>query len=107
MAQSDLDTNLITQQAQSLYREVRCMACDGQIIAESDAPLAVAMREYIMQQLQQGQSEMEIKTSLVQAYGSDVLQAPPKHASTLVLWYAPFVVLIVIFSLFIRRLWKS
>jgi cytochrome c-type biogenesis protein CcmH len=81
--------------ARSLFHELRCMVCQNQSIADSDAPLAKDLRELVRERVSAGDSETEIKSFLVARYGDFVLLRPPLDASTLLLWGAPAIVLLL------------
>src|SRR4051812_8334454 len=89
-----------------LAHELRCLVCQNQTIADSNAPLAVDLRNQIREQISAGRSEQEIVDFMVQRYGDFVLYRPPLKATTIVLWAGPFLFLAlgVYFLLrFIRR----
>ena len=76
-----------------LTEELRCLVCQNQNLADSDAPLAHDLREEIFTMMQSGQSDTEIKSFLMERYGDFVLYRPPLQGNTLVLWLAPAVLL--------------
>lgn len=76
-----------------LTRELRCLVCQNQTLADSDAPLAQDLRKEIHQMIQAGSSDEEIKTFLVDRYGDFVLYRPPVAGSTLGLWLLPALLL--------------
>lgn len=93
-------------QANKLFKEVRCVVCVSQSIAQSDTELAQDMRALIRKKLSEGGSEEQIKTYLVERYGNQVLFEPPVGKSTYLLWFAPIIfILLGIFILknFIRK----
>ena len=73
--------------------ELRCLVCQNQTIADSHADLAIDLRNQIRTQLQQGQSERQIRDFMVERYGDFVLYRPPLKASTVLLWVGPFALL--------------
>ncbi len=75
--------------------ELRCLVCQNETIAASNADLAVDLRQQIRSQLQQGRSEAQIRDFMVQRYGEFVLYRPPVKGSTWALWAGPFVLLLV------------
>lgn len=77
-----------------LVSELRCLVCQNQTIAESNAPLAVDLREQVARQLGEGRSDQEITRYLTDRYGDFVLYKPPLKTSTLLLWIGPFVLLL-------------
>ena len=89
-----------------LSEELRCLVCQNQNIAESNADLAKDLRLEIYTMLQEGKSEDEIVEFMVQRYGDYVLYRPPFKPMTWLLWFGP----ILIFALglvFVVRFMKS
>ena len=75
--------------------ELRCLVCQNETIAASNAELAVDLRRQIRQKLAAGESEQQIRDYMVARYGDFVLYRPPLNASTVLLWVGPFVLLVV------------
>jgi len=75
--------------------ELRCLVCQNQNLADSDAPLAQDLREEIYDMMQTGQSNEQIKTFLVDRYGDFVLYRPAMGGNTLALWLFPGVLLAI------------
>ncbi len=73
--------------------ELRCLVCQNQTIAESDADLAKDLRNQVREKLQQGQSERDIIDYMVARYGDFVLWRPPFKPITLLLWLGPVLLL--------------
>jgi cytochrome c-type biogenesis protein CcmH len=86
-----------------LAHELRCLVCQNQTIADSNAPLAVDLRNQIREQLASGKSESDVRDFMVARYGDFVLYRPPLKASTLLLWAGPFLFLVFGMWLLIRR----
>ena len=78
-----------------LTLELRCLVCQNQNLADSDAPLAQDLRKEIYDMMQAGRSNEEIKTFMVDRYGDFVLYKPPVQGNTLALWLAPAVLLLL------------
>ena len=78
----------------ALADELRCLVCQNQTLADSNAPLAVDLRNQMREQLAKGASEREVREFMVARYGDFVLYRPPFKASTAVLWLGPFVLLV-------------
>lgn len=78
---------------QALISQLRCLVCQNQTIAESNAPLAEDLRRQVANMMLAGQSDDEILAYLTQRYGDFVLYKPPVKRSTWVLWVGPFVLL--------------
>jgi len=84
----------VEQRLKSLAEELRCLVCQNQTIADSNAPLALDLRNQIRQQVAQGKSDAQIRDYLVERYGDFVLYRPPLKAATALLWIGPFVLLV-------------
>jgi cytochrome c-type biogenesis protein CcmH len=78
-----------------LTTELRCLVCQNQNLADSDAELAHDLREEIYGMMMAGQSNEQIKTFLVDRYGDFVLYRPEIKANTLALWLMPGVLLVL------------
>ena len=76
-----------------LISELRCLVCQNQSLAESDAELAVDMRKEVHKKIAAGESDQEIVDFLVARYGDFVRYRPPVNATTLLLWFGPFALL--------------
>lgn len=81
------------QRYQQLLRELRCLQCQNQSLADSDANVASGLRQEIFRQMQDGRSDDEIKAFLVDRYGEFVLYRPEVKSGTWLLWFGPFVIL--------------
>ena len=73
--------------------ELRCLVCQNQTIADSNASLAVDLRREARELLQQGKSDVEVVDYMTARYGDFVLYRPPMHANTLLLWFGPALML--------------
>lgn len=80
---------------QDLTRQLRCMVCQNESLADSRADLAEQMRHIIFTQMQEGRSDDEIKQYLVDRYSEFVLYDPPVKPSTWLLWFGPGVILLL------------
>jgi len=80
--------------AVKLSEQLRCLVCQNQTIAESNADLALDLRQQIREQIAAGKSDEEIIQYMVNRYGDFVLYKPPFKATTLVLWLGPALLLI-------------
>ena len=78
----------------ALSEELRCLVCQNQSLADSDAELARDLRREVHEMIDAGKSDEQILDFLVARYGDFVLYRPPLNASTLLLWIGPFVVLL-------------
>jgi cytochrome c-type biogenesis protein CcmH len=91
---------------ETLTKELRCLVCQNQTIADSNAELAGDLRRQVYEMLQQGKSKQEIIQFMTDRYGDFVLYKPPFKGKTSVLWIAPVVFLLlglITVYFFIRR----
>jgi len=97
----------LERRVMDLAAQLRCLVCQNQSLAESDADLANDMRDQIREKLQAGQSERDVVDFLVARYGDFVLWSPPFKATTVLLWVGPVLLpaagLITLFWLLGRR----
>ena len=84
--------------------ELRCLVCQNQTLADSNAPLAVDLREQIREQMQQGASERDIVDYMVARYGDFVRYRPPLKATTVLLWAGPALLMLAGFAALYYRL---
>jgi cytochrome c-type biogenesis protein CcmH len=77
----------------ALAEELRCLVCQNQTIADSNASLALDLRNEIREQVAKGRSDDEIRAYMVERYGDFVLYRPPLKATTVLLWVGPFALL--------------
>ncbi|UNK81194.1 cytochrome c-type biogenesis protein CcmH [Sphingopyxis granuli] len=80
-------------QAKALMETLRCLVCQGQSIADSDAPLAGDMRHEVRSKIAAGESPDAIRTWLIARYGNWVSYDPPFDAATALLWLGPLLFL--------------
>ena len=90
--------------AQALMEELRCLVCQGQSIADSDAELAGDMRDLVRRRIDAGESPQQIRSWLIQRYGSWVSYRPTTEAAAWPLWLAPLGLLVVGAYLIRRRI---
>jgi cytochrome c-type biogenesis protein CcmH len=91
-------------QATKLMQEIRCLVCQGQSIADSDAELAGDMRSLIRQRIAAGEKPADVRNWLVERYGDWVTFAPPVKPLTWPLYAAPILLLVVGGAIAARRL---
>ncbi|GAB4068645.1 cytochrome c-type biogenesis protein CcmH [Ancylobacter sonchi] len=80
--------------ARTLSKELRCMVCQNQSIDDSDAPLAKDLRLLVRERIRAGDGDQAVLDFLVARYGEFVLLRPSWHGANVVLWTAPFLILI-------------
>jgi cytochrome c-type biogenesis protein CcmH len=93
-AQSNEDPK-IEQRMKTLTEQLRCLVCQNETLADSRADLAEDLRSQIREQMKAGKSDQEILAFLTQRYGDFVLYNPPVKATTYLLWFGPFILLIL------------
>lgn len=91
-------------QAQALMAELRCLVCQGQSIADSNAELAGDMRDLVRRRIAAGQKPAQIRTWLVERYGSWISYKPTAEPAAWPLWLAPLLLLLVGGFLIRRRI---
>jgi len=87
-----------------LINELRCLVCQNQNLAGSNADLARDLRRETYEMLQQGKSQQEVVDFMVARYGDFVLYRPRFKSSTYLLWLGPFLLLLLVLYLVVRRL---
>jgi cytochrome c-type biogenesis protein CcmH len=90
----------------ALAEELRCLVCQNQTIADSNAPLAQDLRNQIRGQIAQGRSDDQIRGYMVERYGDFVLYRPPFKLTTALLWLGPVLMILggaVVFWRVVRR----
>lgn len=85
----------LERRALELNKELRCLVCQNQSIADSNAPLARDLRDVVRERVAAGDSDRQVLDYLVARYGDWVLLAPPFKQSTLALWLGPLLLLLV------------
>ena len=102
-----LDDPALEARARDLSAEVRCLVCQNESIDSSNAELARELRLLIRERLVAGDSDAAVKAYLVAQYGDFVLLRPPLKPGTYLLWFGPFILLLLVLALvlrFLRRL---
>ena len=79
----------------ALSAELRCLVCQNQTIADSNAELAIDLKNQVREKLGQGMSDKDIIDYMVERYGDFVLYRPPVRGTTWLLWFGPFLLLVV------------
>ncbi len=87
-----------------LIDELRCLVCQNQNLADSNAELAVDMRRKTYEMVREGHSKKEVADFMVERYGEFVLYRPPFNTNTLLLWIGPFVILVVGVAVMLRTI---
>ncbi len=99
-AENNVEKNILYN---DLIKEIRCMVCQNQNIAESEAPLAVDLREKVRELIANGKTEEEIKKFMTDRYSSFILYDPPRNRQNIFLWFGPLIFLLVITFFLYRK----
>jgi len=94
----------LEQRVMTLAAELRCLVCQNQTIADSNAPLAEDLRNQVREKMRQGSSDSQIMDFMVERYGDFVLYRPPVKATTLLLWFGPLLLLGAGFVVLLHRI---
>lgn len=96
----------VEQRLAKLSHELRCLVCQNETLAESRADLAEDLRREIRDQIRAGKSDQEIIAFLTQRYGEFILYRPPVKPKTYLLWFGPFVLMLlglVVLFVYVKR----
>ncbi|HKO99680.1 MAG TPA: cytochrome c-type biogenesis protein [Pyrinomonadaceae bacterium] len=88
------DDPVLEERVMNLSRELRCLVCQNETLADSRADLAVDLRNQVREQMKAGKSDEEIITYLTARYGDFVLYRPRVKPVTYLLWFGPFILLL-------------
>jgi cytochrome c-type biogenesis protein CcmH len=97
----------IEQRAQHLSEELRCLVCQNQTLAESQAQLAIDLKRQLREQLAHGATDEQVRDYMVQRYGDFVLYRPPLKATTWVLWFGPLAMLLAGLAMLFAKLHRQ
>ena len=92
---TEYKNNAEEQRFKSLANELRCVMCQNQSIADSNAPIAHDLRVEVLSLMREGKTDAEIKNYLVERYSEFVLYQPPVNKKNAVLWAGPFLLLLI------------
>jgi cytochrome c-type biogenesis protein CcmH len=101
----------VEERLRIVSQDLRCLVCQNQTLADSNAELAEDLRQEIRGQIRQGKSDDEIRAYLVARYGDFVLYRPPLKGITVLLWVGPFALmaggLVIAFIVLRRRKFRT
>ena len=95
---------VLEKRVMTLAEELRCLVCQNQTLADSNAPLAEDLRNQIRERMREGNSDAQVVEYLVARYGDFVLYRPPLKATTVLLWFGPLLLLAAGFAVLLGRL---
>ncbi len=96
------DNPQIENRLMNLAKELRCLVCQNETLADSQADLAQDLRAQIREQMKAGKTDKEIVTYLTDRYGQFVLYRPPVEPTTYLLWFGPFLFLLAGLAILFR-----
>jgi cytochrome c-type biogenesis protein CcmH len=96
------DDPVVEQRLKDLSKELRCLVCQNETLADSQAGLAEDLRREIREQIKAGKSDKEIISFLTARYGQFILYRPQVTPTTYLLWFGPFIILIAGFFILFR-----
>lgn len=94
IAPMEFDSPQQRERFKALTEELRCLVCQNQSLADSDAGLAQDMRREVLKMMKAGRTDQEIRGFLVERYGDFILYDPPIEPSTWLLWFGPLLILL-------------
>jgi len=103
-APSVSDNPALEKRVLEVSNELRCLVCQNQTIADSNADLAVDLKNQVRHQLSEGRSKQEILKYMTERYGDFVLYKPPFNAATLMLWLGPFLLMLLGLIVLVRQI---
>ena len=98
------ETKTEEQHFKDLIEELRCLVCQNQSLLDSDAELAHDLRAEVYDMVQEGKDDDEIVEFLVARYGDFVLYNPPVKPSNYLIWFGPFVLLLIAAIVLLRAI---
>ncbi len=84
--------------------KIRCLVCQNESLGSSRAELAIDLRRQIFKMMNDGKTNQQISTFLIERYGDFILYQPPLKKSTLVLWLGPFLLIAALLFALLRRI---
>ena len=93
----------LEKRVMDLSHELRCLVCQNQTIADSNAELAIDLRNQVREKLAAGMSDQDVIDFMVERYGDFVLYRPPVKGATWLLWFGPFALLVVGIGVFVMK----
>ncbi len=103
-AYNQLDDPALEAKATALMHTLRCLKCQSQSIADSDAPMAGDMRHQVRSRILAGESPAQIRAWLIARYGDYVSYNPTVNAATWPLFAAPALLILIVAGVLLRRL---
>ena len=103
MIDTKLDDHKLESIATELFKNIKCIACQGQSILDSESSVAKDMRNFIRNELRLGKNKEQIENYLVDKFGADILLTPPLNIHTYLLWFFPIVSFLIVIAIFSNK----
>jgi cytochrome c-type biogenesis protein CcmH len=92
---SSLSSNEVQPQLIEIYKNLRCLICQGQSVADSNSDFASTIKLVVQDQINEGKTEEEIYNFLISKYGEWIVYQPPLNRNNFLLWFLPYVILVI------------
>ena len=100
-------STLFEEQTINITKNLRCLICQGQTIHESNSDFAESMKKYIKGELENGKTEEEIFSSLVDKYGQWIVYDPGISRNTLLLWALPLLLFLIGGVIIVKKIFRK
>ena len=98
-----LQSNEVNQEIIEIYKNLRCLICQGQSVADSNSDFATTLKLVVQDQVEEGKTKKEIYDFLISKYGEWIVYQPPLNKNNFLLWFLPYFILalggLIIFSI--------
>jgi cytochrome c-type biogenesis protein CcmH len=105
--ENNVSSNYVINKTREIGQNIRCLVCQNQSIDESSSQIAKDLRILIKEKIETGSTDKEIYEYLSERYGDYILLNPPLKTNTILLWFLPFIILILGLFLVMKILKKS
>ncbi|MDC0548206.1 cytochrome c-type biogenesis protein CcmH [Alphaproteobacteria bacterium] len=105
--ENNVSSNYVINKTREIGQNIRCLVCQNQSIDESSSQIAQDLRILIKEKIETGSTDKEIYEYLSERYGDYILLNPPLKTNTILLWFLPFIILILGLFLVMKILKKS
>ena len=102
-----VSSNFSEEQTINITKNLRCLICQGQTIHESNSDFAESMKKYIKGELENGKTDEEIFSSLVEKYGQWIVYDPGISRNTLLLWGLPLLLFFVGGAIIVKKIFRK
>ena len=102
-----ISSSFSEEQTINITKNLRCLICQGQTIHESNSDFAESMKKYIKSELENGKTDEEIFSSLVEKYGQWIVYDPGISRNTLLLWALPLLLFLIGGAIIVKKIFKK